>query len=147
MILVLLLYRETGGGRITTTGGARSLQRSKEMQNDEKTRRKDAREDIAKEKQKSHQEAGKQERPTMYMMWGTMCEILAALVGRLKERTQAKPAGRYQHNRQFDTMQWCREKHQKNSHNRSHFHLLPLNFLHRKSKKPFDKGIKGWPLA
>jgi hypothetical protein len=33
------------------------------MQNDEKTRRKDAREDIAEEKQKSHQEAGKQERP------------------------------------------------------------------------------------
>ena len=120
------------------------------MQNDEKTRRKDAREDIAEEKQKSHQEAGKQERP-MYMMWGTMgAKILAALVvvGRWKERTQAKPAGRYQHNRQFDTMQWCREKHQKNSHHRrSHFHLLPLNFLHRKPKEPVDIGIKGWPLA
>ena len=52
MILVLLLYRETGGSRIITIGGARSLQRSREIQNDEKTRRKDAREDIAKEKQK-----------------------------------------------------------------------------------------------
>ena len=53
MISVLLLYRETGGARITTIGGARSLQRSREIQNDEKTRRKDAREDIAKEKQKA----------------------------------------------------------------------------------------------
>ena len=130
-------FRETGGGRITTAGGARSLQRSKEMQNDEKTRRKDARENIAEEKQKNNQKTGKQERPTMYMMWGTMGEILAALVGRWKERTQAKPAGRYQHNRQFDTMQWCREKHQNNSHHRSHFHLLPLNFSASKIQRAF----------
>jgi len=53
VILVLLLNRDAGGARITTIGGARSLQRSREIQNDEKTRRrKDAREDIAKEKQK-----------------------------------------------------------------------------------------------
>ena len=149
MILVLLLYRETGGARITTIGGARSLQRSREIQNDEKTRRKDAREGgkILLRRSKKSPRGRKQKRPMYMMLWGTMGEILAALVGRLKERTQAKPAGQYQHNRQFDTMQWCREKHQKNSHHRSHFHLLPLNFLHRKSKEPVDKGIKGWPLA
>ena len=81
------------------------------------------------------------------MLWGTMGKILAALVGRWKERTQANPAERYKRNRQFDTMQWRREKHQKNSHHRSHFHLLPLNFLHRKSKEPVDKVIIGWPLV